>query len=160
MGLTDCPECRAEVSEHARACPQCAYPIGGHVPSPLRSTTAGRGVVSALDVTKQIVSRLALGGMFFASGIAFEAPPVIVGALIVAGSSIPIWFKARRAERLGAAGGDFRQIEARVEQQLREAEDRTLQQSSEIEENARQIADLEERLDFTERLLTQHREKA
>ena len=161
MALMDCPECRSEISEHAPACPRCAYPIGGKVPSPLRSTTAPRwGSTSALDVTKQIIGRLALGGMFLASGIAWEAPPVIIGALIVAGSTIPIWFKAKRAERLGTGRGDARRIEVRVEQLLRDAEDRTSHQTAEIEENARQIAELEERLDFTERLLTRQREEA
>jgi len=97
--------------------------------------------------------------MFLASGIVWEAPPVIIGALIVAGSSIPIWFRAKRAERLGTSG-EVRRLETRLEQRFREAEERVSQYASDIDENARQIAELDERLDFTERLLTRQREEA
>lgn len=29
MALTKCPECRAQVSDQASACPHCAYPLAG-----------------------------------------------------------------------------------------------------------------------------------
>jgi hypothetical protein len=131
------------------------------VGSPLRASnrlTPSSSTGSALEVTKQILGRTILGAVFLASGIVWEAPPVFIGALIVAGSSIPIWLRAKRSERMGVSG-DVRRLETRLEQRLQDAEDRVNQQAVEIDENARQMAELEERLDFTERLLTRQREE-
>lgn len=61
--------------------------------------------------------------------------------------------KARRAERLGT-GSDSKVLEERVERHLLEAEDRGAQQYVDIEQNTNRIVELEERLEFLERLLT------
>ena len=170
MALISCPECGMEVSSGAIACPGCAYPVAGGTPVPGQAITRPSGSVgsglgpSSLEVTKQIVGRVLLGGAFFASGIGFEAPPVVIGALIVWGSSLPIWIKARRAEKIamgeGRVGRGGRSgLEERLEQQIAELEDRHLQEVSESEDrHQRQLADLEERIDFAERLLTKQRE--
>ncbi|KPJ90813.1 MAG: hypothetical protein AMS18_09970 [Gemmatimonas sp. SG8_17] len=93
----------------------------------------------------------------FASGVGWDAPPVIIGSLIIVGSAVPLWFKARRAERLGGSP-DTRAIQDRVERQLLAAEHREAQQYGDIEQNTNRIAELEERLEFMERLLAKHRE--
>jgi hypothetical protein len=94
----------------------------------------------------------------FASGVGWEAPPVIIGSLLIVGSAVPLWLKARRAERLGA-GPDTRAIQDQVERQLLAAEDREAQQYADIEQNTNRIAELEERLEFMERLLARRREE-
>lgn len=158
MALIDCPECGTEVSERAAACPQCAYPIArgerGGV-SPGRDFSAN----AALHFTKDILGRVVLAGVFFASGVVWEAPPVILGSLVLLGSTIPIWNRARRAARFGSTSEPKRI--AQLEERINDLEERTIQQVGDIEEmNSRQMAELEDRLDFTERLLTKQREQA
>lgn len=158
MALIDCPECGTEVSDRAAACPQCAYPIargerGGRRPE------SGFSANSALHFTKDILGRVILAGVFFASGVAWEAPPVILGSLVLAGSTIPIWIRARRAARFGGTSEPKRIAE--LEHRINDLEERTIQQVGDMEEmNSRQIAELEDRLDFTERLLMKQREQA
>ena len=66
---------------------------------------------------------------------------------------MPIWFKARKAAILGS-GSDAGALESRLKEFMSDMEYRQVQQLDDIaEQNARQIAELEERLDFTERLL-------
>ncbi len=111
MALIDCPECGREVSGSAVACPECAYPVAtGTPPMPVRAMTPSARVAVAapsggLELTKQIVGRVLLGGALLFSSVVYEAEPVLIGALIVLGSSIPIWIKARRAEKLATGGG-------------------------------------------------------
>jgi uncharacterized coiled-coil protein SlyX len=158
MALIDCPECGTEVSERAAACPQCAYPIARRERGGIRPES-GFNADSAFKVTRDILGRVILAGVFFASGVAWEAPPVILGSLVVAGSSIPIWLRARRAMRFGSTSEPKRI--AQLEQRINDLEERTIQQVGDIEEmNSRQMAELEDRLDFTERLLMKQREQA
>jgi hypothetical protein len=91
-----------------------------------------------------------------ASGITWEAPPVILISLVIFGSSVPLWLKFRKAQRLGSRF-DTKGLEDRVGQQFMEAEDRDAQQFADIEQNTNRIADLEERLEFMERLLARQR---
>ncbi len=157
MALIDCPECGTEVSERAGACLQCAYPIargerGGAIPE------SGFSANSGLRVTKDILGRVLLAGVFFASGVAWDARLAILGSLVIAGSTIPIWIRARRAERFGGTSEPKRI--AQLEQRINDLEERTIQQVGDMEEmSSRQMAELEERLDFTERLLMKQREQ-
>jgi len=163
MALIDCPECALEVSAQATFCPRCGFPIAKEARR--HANRHGHGAwglaqapLTSLDVTKSIVGRLVLAGLFFASGVGFEAPPTILLSLVLAGSSVPLYLKARRAERLGAGGAvDPAVIEETVERRLLEAEDRTFGQLAEVDRNAGRIADLEERLEFMERLLAKQR---
>ena len=110
-----------------------------------------------MEVAKQLIGRTIFGGILFASGIGFEAPPVILSALFVWATCAPIWIKARRADKLGA-GGDGGGIENEFELRMAELEDRQVQQFAELEDQqVRHIGELEERLDFTERLLAKQR---
>ena len=119
-------------------------------------TRGGKIALTTLDVTTSIVGRVLLGGAMFASGVGWDAPPVIIGSLIIVGSAVPLWFKARKAERLGASP-DTKEIQDRVERQLLAAQDREAQQYADIEQNTNRIAELEERLEFMERLLAKRR---
>ncbi len=121
-------------------------------------THGGKIALTTLDVTTSIVGRLLLGVAMFASGVGWEAPPVIIGSLIIVGSAVPLWLKARKAERLGGSP-DAKAIQDRVEKQLLAAEDREAQQYVDIEQNTNRIAELEERLEFMERLLAKRREE-
>ena len=111
-----------------------------------------------LEVAKQLLGRTIFGGILLASGITWEAPPVILSAMFVWATCAPIWIKARRADKLGA-GGEVSRVEKQLGGRIAELEDRQLQQIAELEDQqARQIGELEERLDFTERLLTKQRD--
>ncbi len=154
MALIECPECGTDVSSRAQTCPRCAYPLGKGQRGLRRSHGAGiPSPYSGLDVAKAVVARVVLGGVLFASGVTWEAPPVIISSLVIFGSCVPIWFKARRAAILGS-GDEAGALESRLKEFMSDMEYRQVQQLDDIaDQNARQIAELEERLDFTERLL-------
>ena len=109
------------------------------------------------DTVKAVAGRLALGGMFFVAGVAWEAPPVIIGAFIVVASCIPLWRKAKRAATSEGQGAESR---AQIQEFLLDAEDRQLRAIADFEEQAAQrLADIEERIDFHERLLIKSRQQ-
>ncbi len=154
--LIECPECGREVSSGAHACPECAYPVAGQGSSrlpPVVQTGGGSG----LELTKQILGRAIFGGILLASGAAWEAPPVVFSAIFVWATAIPIWIKAKRADRLGP-GGEVSRVEKQLERRVSDLEDRHIQQMADMEDqHNRSIAELDERLDFAERLLTKER---
>ena len=166
MALINCPECGASVSSSAVACPSCAFPLDAPAGTPLVREPTPLGVrrpepmgaaAVALNTVKGIAGRLVLGGWFLISGIAFEAPPVIIGALIVVGSCIPLWLKAKKVAR--GEGSDTGAIEHRIRAYVTDSEDRHLRAVEDLEaEHARRLADLEERIDFTERMMIKRRE--
>jgi hypothetical protein len=91
-------------------------------------------------------ARIVLGAVLVGSGVEYESGPVLIAAIAVLGSIVPVWLKARRAERVALpASADSRVIDER----FREIEERF----GEMEQNARQIAYLEERVEFAERVL-------
>ncbi|MGD2136483.1 MAG: zinc ribbon domain-containing protein [Gemmatimonadales bacterium] len=165
MALIDCPECGIEISDRAQFCPRCGLPLARARPGGRHERgTLNVPVVpmTGLDVVKSIVGRLALGVVFFASGAVWESPPVILGSLVLAGSSLPLYLKARHAERSAVRGvgvGDVARVEERVERRLLEAEDRTARQLAEIDRATLRVTELEERLEFMERLLAREREE-
>lgn len=160
MALIDCPECGTATSTEATFCPQCGFPVkrlGGHV------QTSGGGVpqipYTVLDATKSIVGRVLFGGLVFASGIGFDAPPVIMLALVSWGSAIPLYLKARKAHRLGPFGRGSGQLDEAVVRQLTEVRDEARRELAGIDDNTNRIAELEERLEFMERLLARQRDQ-
>jgi hypothetical protein len=154
MALIECPECGTDISSRAETCPRCAYPISKKAKKRSRSGTGLPSPYSGLEVAKQLVGRILIGGFIFIGGAAPEAAPLaIIGSLVIFGSCIPIWFKARKAAALGLAA-DPRALDAHFKELAADMEYRQVQQLEDIaDQNARQIAELEERLDFTERLL-------
>ncbi len=74
----------------------------------------------------------------------------LIGGLLIAGSAIPVWYRDR-IERLraGRAGSADTALVDGLEDRMVELEHRHLEQ----------IADLEERIEFAERLLTKQREQ-
>jgi hypothetical protein len=157
MALIDCPECGTAASTEATFCPQCGFPIkrlGGQTPK--RGSGVPQIPYTVLDATRSIVGRLFFGGLLFASGIGFDAPPVILLALVSWGSAVPLYLKARRAQRLPY--GHNTRIDDELLQQLTDVRDETRRELAGIDDNANRIAELEERLEFMERLLAQQRE--
>jgi hypothetical protein len=147
MALIACPECGREVSSSASLCPACAYPVAtGTPPTPLPAVRAP-AARPWWKTAVPILLRLALGGILL--GIAAEEESVagVTGALIVAVSAIPAWYRDK-IERLRAARVE-RVRDGRVDERLAEMELRYREQ----------MADLEERIDFAERLLTKQREQ-
>ncbi len=139
MALIQCPECGIELSDRAAACPRCGYPVGrGLVRAAPRS--------SALDLAKSVGARIALGAVLLASAVAYEAELMGIAGIVVLGSIVPLWLKARKAERVGVPPNPDSRV---IDERFREIEERF----TEMEQNARQIAYLEERVEFAERLL-------
>ena len=155
MALIDCPECGAEVSDSAYSCLHCACPI---------AEVGGRWRVGrrrwrpspAVEAVNQIVGRVALAGVLFASGAVWEAPPVVISAVVVVGSALRIWGRMRRGD---LPGGFHRAALEGLQARVTELEDQQANQATEAEQYARQVGELEERLDFTERLLTRRTEE-
>lgn len=85
MALVICPECKGEVSDQAKACPKCGYPIS-------RGKTSLEGSNSDVVTVEQTSKRLKLHELW--SVIA-----ILLGGIIVVASS----FVARR-EDSGWAG--------------------------------------------------------
>jgi hypothetical protein len=159
MELIECPECGNAASLDATFCPQCGFAIKKE---PGRPPQASRGLpvipITLLDVTRSIVGRLLLGAGVVWTGVEFDAPPAVILGLIACGSAVPLYLKARKAYRLGSLVG-HRELEAAVRKQLAAARDETQREASTIEHNTGRIAELEERLDFMERLLARGRER-
>lgn len=161
MALIDCPECGTATSTEATFCPQCGFPVN-RLPShmPVGPSSIPQIPYTVLDATRSIVTRVMFGGLLFASGVAFDAPPTILLALVAWGSAVPLYLKARKAHRLGPAGSVGGQIQQAMVEQLTAVRDETRQELAGIDENASRIAELEERLEFMERLLAQQRDRA
>lgn len=114
---------------------------------------------TVLDVTRSIVGRVLFGGLLFASGIGFDAPPVILLSLVAWGSAVPLYLRARKVHRLGLFGGASK-LDESVVRQLTDVRDQTRRELAGIEDNAERIAEMEERLEFMERLLARQRDHA
>ncbi len=166
MALVDCPECGVGVSSSAAACPSCAFPIRAPLSSlpvaqlasaPGRRTPTGATAV-ALDTVKGVAARLVMGAFLILTAIPFEAVPAVIGGIVVAGSSFFLWRKAKRVATMDSEGGG---ASAQVQEFLLDAEDRQLRALADFEEQAGQrLADLEERIDFHERLLIKSRQQS
>ena len=107
----------------------------------------------------QILSRLLLGGVLLASAGAYEAVPVLICGLVVGGSAVPISLKAYKNRVLRKAELGVGDLEGLLERRLTEFEDRNFQCFNELEDrNADRIEAVEERIDYTERLLARRSE--
>ena len=107
----------------------------------------------------QVLSRLLLGGVLIASAGAYEAVPVLICGLIVRGSAVPITLKAYKRRVLRKAEVEAGDFEGLLERRLAEFEDRHFQFLNELEDrNAERIEAVEERIDYTERLLARRSE--
>ena len=107
----------------------------------------------------QVLSRLLLGGVLVASAGAYGAVPVLICGLIVGGSAIPITFKAYKRRVLRKAELDGGDLERLLERRLAEFEDRSFEYLNELEDRAAErIEAVEERIDYTERLLARRSE--
>jgi hypothetical protein len=151
MAFTDCPECGLEISDRAPACPRCGYPMKQ---KPVVRYVSG---VTGLDAAKSIVGRVLLGGAVFLSGALGENPPAILCSLIIFGSTIPVWLKARRFERRRSSG-EVESVESPADQHLIEAEARKRHQAAELDQASQRVEDLQERLEFLERLVAKRQQ--
>ncbi len=139
MALIECPECGREVSSSAAACPGCAYPLQSRPPNR-----------DWWKTTISIVGRLTVGALMVAAGGDESEATIaaVIGGLIIGASAIPVFYRDT-IERLKAGRTPVRVLDDRVEDRMAEMEH--LHQE--------QIADLEERIEFAERLLTKQREQ-
>jgi len=142
MALIACPECGREVSSSASVCPACAYPVATGTPAvPMPAKR------SWWKTVVPILLRIGVGGVLLGFGIGEESVAAVTGALIIGASSIPAWYRDK-IERLRVARVE-RVSDGRLDERLAEMELR----------HREQLADLEERIDFAERLLTKRREQ-
>lgn len=157
MALIECPECGREISSSALACPACAYPVATGTPSePVRAVAPAKTRDRAM-LAVQIVARLFVGVMLI--GVAVDGTPedasiaATIGGILVAVSAVPVWFRARLAQLDKGSP-------ARLEERVATMEQRHREQLAELARmQADQVADLEERVDFAERLLAKQREQ-
>ncbi len=61
MALVDCPECGKRVSNHARSCPQCGYPMD--------DSPGNRAASAPMRVTVQKSRGVAIALAFFLGGV-------------------------------------------------------------------------------------------
>ena len=98
----------------------------------------------------KIAARLGLTGVLLASGFAWEAPPVLLSAIFIAGSVVPLVNgELKNRERELKRGGR----EAELDEVIEGLEDR-IGRLQEVYD--REISELHDRLDFSERLLSKH----
>jgi hypothetical protein len=154
MPLIECPECGREVSSNALACPACAFPVATWKPSEPDRAAVRRKRQERAKLALQILGRLAIGAVLFGVGVGEdESGAAAIGAIIIAGSAIPVWVRARAAQ-LGKGGA------AGLEERVAAMEQRHREQMEELARmQADHVADLEERVDFAERLLTKQRDQ-
>lgn len=157
MALIDCPECGREVSSSAATCPECAYPLTTSPGITARTVLAEPPRDPWWKVFMPLAARIFVGMILIGVGMDEGEITGIIGGLIIGGSAIPAWYRHKIDRLRGRGGGD---IGARVEARLRELADRHREQIAQLERTqAGQIAELEERIDFAERLLTKTREQ-
>ena len=159
MTLIRCPECGREVSSSAPACPECAYPVMTGTPSvPHRAVKPSRDF-TWIKTSLSITARLIAGVTIAVVGAEDEGSvAAIIGGSIIAASAFPTWYRAKIAQ-LKSRGGGAELVE-RLEDRLIEFERRQQDQMDRLEQvHSGQIADLEERIDFAERLLTKQKEQ-
>ncbi len=172
MALKECPECNTAVWSGATACPSCAYPMGNTAEiqwgsdedSTLESehnpVASPHPAETKLTAFKQIATRMALAIPLFLTGAEFNAPPAILIAMGMAASCVPVWWKASRKVKLGAGSGGL-VTEAQLARAIQDVEYRSQLQLEEAQElHSQRVVDLEERLDFAERLLTRGKDAA
>lgn len=158
MALIDCPECGREISSSAAVCPECAYPqaTGGAV-----AVTSSGDLGPARDpwwkAAVPILVRILIGGILIGTGLDDREVTGIIGGIIIGGSAIPTWYRYKIDRlRAGRTGSD---LGARLEARLQEIANQQREQIAQLERNqSGLIAELEERVDFAERLLTKNRE--
>ena len=169
MALIECPECGLEVSSNALACPTCAYPVATGTPSEPVRAVAPRKMRDRAMLAVQIGARLFVGVMLIVAGVEWTPEDAsiaaTIGGILVAGSAIPVWIRARSGQLLSRAEREMIALvekgsAARIEERVATMEERHREQMAELGRmQADQIAELEERVDFAERLLTQQREQ-
>jgi hypothetical protein len=98
-----------------------------------------------------------LGTVIFASGVTWEAPPAILSSLVLFGSVVPVWFKARKFERL-RSGADTPPVEPPKDRRRLESDPRERVHQAELDLAAQQVEDLQERLEFLERLVAKRQQ--
>ncbi len=159
MALIDCPECGREVSNSAAECPACAYPVGTLTPAlPPRDVPVPpeyQWWKTALSILGRVVLGAILAGV---GGDEEDSVAAIIGGVVIAGSAIPTWYRARIA-RLQAGRGAA-DMAYRFDSRMAELEQRQQEQMDRLERmHTGQVAELEERIDFAERLLSKQREQ-
>ncbi len=158
MALISCPECGREISNNAATCPVCGYHLQLVVPEHGRAmNTSDRSGWWKLGLS--IAGRIAIGVSVAVLGWEWDMSyPAVFGGITIAGSSIPAWYKTK-IDRLRGVGGGADKIE-RLENRLAELENRHQMDMADIDQVHReQIAELEERIEFTERLVASKREQ-
>jgi hypothetical protein len=159
MALIICPECGREVSSSAAVCPACAYPVATRTPAtpPRAAGQPARHQWWKLAIS--LFGRVAVGAILAGiGGGEEESVAAVIGGVMIAVSAIPTWYRFR-IDRLRQGPGAA-ELEDRIENRMAEFERRQQEQIDRLEQTqVGQMADLEERVDFAERLLTKQRDQ-
>jgi membrane protein involved in colicin uptake len=158
MALIECPECGREVSSSAEACLACAYPVAARIPA-VGDGVGAREPRVLWKVALSILARVALGGFLAAVGGGEEGSvAAVIGGLTIATSAIPTWYRDK-IQRLEARRSG-RALQGILETRLAEVEERHREHLEKLDRmHSEQLAELEDRIDFAERLLMKHRDQ-
>jgi len=159
MALISCPDCGREISNSATTCPECAFPVAAPSNRRIARADTASPQPSWWTTSLSILARV-LGGTIIAAVGGDEEGSVmaIIGGLTIAASAIPTWYRAKIA-RLKSEGG-VGELTRRLADRMVDFERRQQDHLDRIERmQSEQMADLEERIDFAERLLTKQREQ-
>ena len=159
MALIECPECGWEVSDTAAACPKCAYPL--HTATSIASgrSTEERSELVWWRTGVSVVSRVALGALLMVAASEIDTAEwgTFIGGLIISASAIPAFVRGRKASLLAKGSGP---TTALMEDRMTAMDEHYRERIGQIEQtHAAQLNELEERIDFTERMLSKQREQ-
>jgi len=157
MALVECPECGREVSSSAAACPDCAFPL--HTATSIASgrSTEERSELVWWRTGVSVVSRVALGALLMLAAAEIDTAEwgTFIGGLIISASAIPAFVRGHKASLRAKGSGP---TAALMEDRLTAIDQDYRERIGQVEQiHAAQLSDLEERLEFAERLLTKQR---
>lgn len=154
MALVDCPECGREVSNRAPNCPDCAFPFEGPPKKGLFEQIVNS---QRLRAAGSVGLRLFIGVMVAGVGGGEEGSGAAVfGGILIGASAFPTWYRYRleRFKNRRAQLSVDEEVERYVSDLRQKQDDEIARIEAAYDER---VADLEERVDFAERLLTKGR---
>ncbi len=159
MALIECPECGREASSSAAACPACAYPLNTATSIASGRSTEERSELVWWRTGVSVVSRVAVGALLMVAASEIDTAEwgTFIGGLIITASAIPAFVRGHKASLRAKGSGP---TAALMEDRMTAIDEHYRERIDQIEQtHAAQLGELEERIDFAERLLTKQREQ-
>jgi len=150
MTMIDCPACGRGVSPMASTCPECGHPIATHVVATPGFKSEPTELV-AVRTSMSVFARMALALLLLTGGWDPSETAIVAGA-VVGLSVLPALFRGRQDWLRAKSSATTR---SGVAERMAALEQACHQRMDEVEDaHAAHVADIEERLEVAERLLT------